>query len=95
MRILAATGGAAALLISMNGLQAEPFLYAAASGQLVKVDVGLGTTTVVGAFNQPGCYAIAISPQGQLFTATYGAPAAVFYIDLDHFQPTELAALAS
>lgn len=65
-----------ALWSVIPAIHAEPFLYVADAGhgQLVKVDVGAGKATVVGPFNQPGCDAIAVSPQGELFTVTQGWP---------------------
>jgi hypothetical protein len=57
-------------------LNAEPFLYVADSlgSQLVKVDIGAGTVTPVGPFNEPMCLALAISPAGSLYTVTQGFP---------------------
>jgi uncharacterized repeat protein (TIGR03803 family) len=65
-----------ALGAATAALRAEPFLYAATGfgSQLVKVDVGAGTVTNIGPFNQPGCFAIALHPQGDLYTVTQGFP---------------------
>ncbi|MCZ7639310.1 MAG: hypothetical protein M5U12_26665 [Verrucomicrobia bacterium] len=59
-----------------HSLQAEPFLYVSdgAGSRLVKVDLGTGTVTDIGPFNQPGCFALAIHPSGSLYTATQGFP---------------------
>ena len=69
-------GATMALLASATLLKAEPFLYVSdiLGSQLVKVDVGTGATSVIGPFNQPWCTAIAISPQGDLYTVTQGFP---------------------
>ena len=71
---------AAALILTLGAanadLSAEPFLYVSdgLGSQLVKVDVGAGTATVIGAFGEPMCSAIAVSPQGDLYTFAQGWP---------------------
>ncbi len=42
---------------------------------MVRIDVGAGTVTTIGAFGVPGAFAIAISPQGRGYTVTQGYPA--------------------
>ncbi|HEX3053713.1 MAG TPA: hypothetical protein VHP83_23850 [Aggregatilineaceae bacterium] len=68
---------ALSLWISAAALHAEPFLYVSASAgsRLLKVDLGAGVVTDLGPFNQPGCFAVAINPQGGIYTATQGSPA--------------------
>lgn len=65
-----------ALGAATAALHAEPFLYVADGfgSRLAKVDVGAGTVTDIGPFNQPGCLAIAIAPSGGLYTVTQGFP---------------------
>jgi sugar lactone lactonase YvrE len=55
-----------------------PILYSADGGgaTLTRIDVGTGTVTPVGPFEAPTCLAIAISPEGKAYTATYGFGAA-------------------
>ena len=67
---------AMALLASAAIVKAEPFLYVSNGGgsELVKVDVGTGSAAVIGPFNQPGALAMAISPEGGLYTVTQGWP---------------------
>ncbi|MCI0541900.1 MAG: hypothetical protein L0Z50_42430 [Verrucomicrobiales bacterium] len=70
----------AALVLALGAataaLQAEPFLYVSDAGgsQLVKVDVSAGSTTAIGPFNESGCLALAIDPEGDLYTVTQGLP---------------------
>jgi len=73
-RALTAVG--LAWVLCMAESRAEPFLYASVGGgsQLVKVDIGAGTVTAIGPFGQPGAFAVAISPQGKVFTITQGWP---------------------
>jgi sugar lactone lactonase YvrE len=63
-----------ALLASTAVLKAEPILYASAGvgSTLVRIDVGAGTVSDIGPFNQPGALALAISPEGGLYTVTQG-----------------------
>lgn len=72
--ILKSFAVAVLMLAGSTAIHAEPFLYAAANGKLVKVDVGAGTATEVGAFGVPWAVAIAITPDGQAYTATPGWP---------------------
>jgi hypothetical protein len=53
-----------------------PIFYAASNGatSLDRIDVGAGTVTPVGPFGIIGGYALAISPEGDLYTATRGNP---------------------
>ncbi len=65
-----------ALGVVTAALHAEPFLYVSDGfgTRLVKVDVGAGIVTDIGPFNQPRCLAMAINPEGGLFTVTQGWP---------------------
>jgi DNA-binding beta-propeller fold protein YncE len=65
-----------ALLVSTVAMRAEPILYATAGAgsTLVKIDVGEGTVTTIGPFGVAHADAIAISPQGKLYTMTEGYP---------------------
>jgi DNA-binding beta-propeller fold protein YncE len=65
-----------ALLVSTVAMTAEPILYATAGvgSKLVKIDVGAGIVSEIGGFGVPGAFAIAISPQGKLYTVTQGSP---------------------
>ena len=67
---------ALALLASTAVLNAEPFLYVSANrgAKLVRIDVANGAATEIGNYNQPSCEAIAISPEGKLFTVTDSLP---------------------
>src|SRR5512141_2533406 len=69
-------GAAIALLASAAALNAEPILYATTGGgtTLVSIDVGAGTVTTIGDFGVPAADAIAMSPQGKLYTVTQGWP---------------------
>jgi hypothetical protein len=77
MQFLANLAAAIALLVSTAVLEAEPILYATAGGgsTLVRIDVGAGTVTKIGDLGVPAADAIAISPQGKLYTVTQGWPA--------------------
>lgn len=68
---------AVALLASAAIANAEPYLYVSNAGGsgLVKVDIATGAATVIGPFKQPGALALAISPEGGLYTVTQGWPA--------------------
>ena len=70
------TFAAILLLASTAMLDAEPILYATAGGgsTLVTIDVGAGTVTKIGDFGAPAADAIAMSPQGKLYTVTQGWP---------------------
>jgi len=76
MQIIASLAAAIALLASTSVVEAQPFLYASTQGEgkLVKIDVGAGTVTEIGPFGVPAADAIAISPQGKLYTVTQGWP---------------------
>jgi DNA-binding beta-propeller fold protein YncE len=76
MQQLTAAAAVLALGAATAALHAEPFLYVSANfgSRLVKVDVGAGTVTDIGPFNQPGCFAIAVNPLGGLYTVTQGFP---------------------
>jgi hypothetical protein len=55
-----------------------PFLYSTSgfgpTGELVRIDVGAGTVTSIGEFGDPGnTLALALSPEGKLYTVTQGA----------------------
>ena len=77
MQFIANLAAAIALLASTAVVDAQPFLYAATQGggsKLVRIDVGAGTVTNIGNFGVPAADAIAISPQGKLYTVTQGWP---------------------
>jgi len=76
MPFLADLAAAIVLVASSAVLDAEPILYATAGGgsTLVKIDVGAGTVTKIGDSGMPAVDAIAISPQGKLYTVTQGWP---------------------
>jgi len=77
MQFIANLAAAIALLASTAVLDAQPILYSTTGGgsTLVRIDVGAGTVTTIGAFGVPGAFAIAISPRGKLYTVTQGFPA--------------------
>src|SRR5258708_29950779 len=77
MQFIAKLAAAIALLASTAVLDAEPILYSTTGGgsTLVRIDVGAGTVTTIGDFGVPGAFAIAINPEGKLYTVTQGFPA--------------------
>jgi hypothetical protein len=76
MQFIATLAAAIALLASTAVVDAEPILYSTTGGgsTLVRIDVGAGTVTTIGDFGVPAADAIAISPQGKLYTVTQGWP---------------------
>jgi hypothetical protein len=76
MQSIANLAAAIAVLASAAVLNAEPILYSTTGGgsTLVKIDVGAGSVTTIGNFGVPAADAIAISPQGKLYTVTQGWP---------------------
>jgi sugar lactone lactonase YvrE len=77
MQFIANLAAAIGLLASTSVVNAEPILYATTGGgsTLVRIDVGAGIVTEIGPFGVPAADAIAISPQGKLYTVTQGYPA--------------------
>ena len=76
MQFIANLAAAIALLASTAVVDAQPFLYSTTGGgsTLVRIDVGAGTVTTIGNFGVPAADAIAISPQGKLYTVAQGWP---------------------
>jgi hypothetical protein len=77
MQFITKLAAAIALLASTAVVDAQPFLYAATQGdgsKLVRIDVGAGTVANIGDFGVEAAAAIAISPQGKLYTVTLGWP---------------------
>ena len=76
MKSISNLAAAIALLASTTVLDAEPMLYATVGGgsALVRIDVGAGSVTKIGDFGVPAADAIAMSPQGKLYTVTQGWP---------------------
>lgn len=61
----------AAISLAVPAATAEPFLYVSDGfgSKLLKIDVGAGVVTEIGNYDVPGIYsAIAISPEGKLYT---------------------------
>lgn len=77
MQFITNFAAAVALLASTAVLPAEPILYSTTGGgsTWVRIDVGAGTVTTIGDFGVPGAFAIAINPDGKLYTVTQGYPA--------------------
>lgn len=71
-----ATDAAAPTALCAPHGDAGPIFYAASNGasSLDRIDIGAGTVTPVGPFGIIGGYALAISPEGDLYTATRGNP---------------------
>jgi sugar lactone lactonase YvrE len=76
MQNLQTIAAAIGLLASTAVVPAHPILYATtgAGSTLVRIDVGAGSVSVIGPLGEPFALAIAISPQGNLFTVTESMP---------------------
>jgi hypothetical protein len=82
MQFIANLAAAIALLASTAVVDAQPFLYASTfptdgvHGKLVRIDVRTGSVTEKSGVLGPAAAAIALSPEGKLYTVTQGWPPA-------------------